>query len=524
MNCFRVVLPVVFFLLFSLVPLAHAIETRGASELYQLHCAQCHHPDRVGAMGPALMAESLARFSKKEAAEVIAKGRPATQMPPFEQHLSPEEIQSLVTLIYTPLSTPPNWSEGAIKESYIVHHPLDSLSKKPLHAADIMNLFMVVELGDHHITVLDGDRLEPLHRFPSRFAVHGGIKYSPDGRFAYMASRDGWISQFDLYTLQMTSEIRVGINTRNMAVSGDGRFVMVANALPRNLVVLDAKDLSLVKIIQTVNKKGESALPSAVYAAPPRHTFVVGFKDLAEIWEIPYNDQAKPIYTATVHDFQPASGEDLPVAKGPFPIRHIELDTILDDFFFDQAYHHLIGASRSGLSGRVVNLNVGRKIAEIDIAGMPHLASGITWPYKDTVVMASPNLKEGEVTIVDLKTWKTIKRIKTMGPGFFMRSHENTPYAWVDVFFGPDKDAVHVIDKATLEIVKTLRPAPGKTSAHVEFTKDGRYALLSIWEMDGAVVVYDGKTLEEVKRIPMKKPSGKYNVSNKINRSAGTSH
>ena len=105
-----------------------------------------------------------------------------------------------------------------------------------------------------------------------------------------------------------------------------------------------------------------------------------------------------------------------------------------------------------------------------------------------------------------------------------MRSHESSPYAWVDVFFGEDKDAMQVIDKKTLEVVKTLRPAPGKTSAHVEFTKDGRYALVSIWDLDGAVVVYDAASLEEVKRLPMKKPSGKYNVHNKLSRSRGTSH
>ena len=58
----------------------------------------------------------------------------------------------------------------------------------------------------------------------------------------------------------------------------------------------------------------------------------------------------------------------------------------------------------------------------------------------------------------------------------------------------------------------------------MEFTRDGRYALVSIWDMDGALVVYDADTLEEVKRIPMKKPSGKYNVYNKIMRSRGTSH
>jgi len=105
-----------------------------------------------------------------------------------------------------------------------------------------------------------------------------------------------------------------------------------------------------------------------------------------------------------------------------------------------------------------------------------------------------------------------------------MRSHENTPYAWVDVFFGPHLDALHVIDKGTLEIVKTLRPSPGRTAAHVEFDKNGAYALVSVWEMDGEVVVYDAATLTEVKRLPMVKPSGKYNAYNKIRLSRGTSH
>jgi hypothetical protein len=212
------------------------------------------------------------------------------------------------------------------------------------------------------------------------------------------------------------------------------------------------------------------------------------------------------------------------VEKGPFPVRVIELDDYLDDFFFDQPYQHLIGASRNGEKGQVINLIVGRKIADIDLPGMPHLGSGITWKYKDTTVLATPNLREGVISIIDMNTWKTIKKIDTLGPGFFMRSHENSPYAWVDVFTGPNKDVMHVIDKNTLEIVKTLRPVPGKTSGHIEFNRDGSRALLSIWEMDGEVIVYDSKTLEIVKRLPMSKPVGKYNVYNKINLSEGTSH
>jgi hypothetical protein len=207
-----------------------------------------------------------------------------------------------------------------------------------------------------------------------------------------------------------------------------------------------------------------------------------------------------------------------------FPVRRIPLDDYLDDFFFDQTYDYLIGAARNAKNGQVVDLVVGKKVADIDLPGMPHLGSGITWKNGETRVLASPNLKENVVSVIDMDSWKTIKRIDTLGPGFFMRSHKNSDYAWVDVFFGPNKDVVHVIDKKSFEIVKTLKPEPGKTAAHVEFTRDGRYALLSIWDMDGAVIVYDAKSLQEIKRIPMVKPSGKYNVYNKITKEEGTSH
>jgi hypothetical protein len=155
---------------------------------------------------------------------------------------------------------------------------------------------------------------------------------------------------------------------------------------------------------------------------------------------------------------------------------------------------------------------------------MPHLGSGITFTHEGRTVMATPNLKEGVVSIIDMKDWKTVKQIPTLGPGFFMRSHEKSRYAWVDSMMSPAKDTLQVIDKVTLERVAELKAAPGKTLAHIEFTRDGKYALASLWEMDGAIIVYDAQTLKEVKRIPASKPVGKYNLYNKINRSEGTSH
>ncbi len=430
----------------------------------------------------------------------------------FGSILSDAQIAELVKYIYSPLPQMPIWGMAEIKASHVQHFAPDTLGNAPVFEADMQNLFIVVELGDHHATLLDGDRFEPIHRFKTRFAVHGGPKFSRDGRYVYFASRDGWISKFDIYNLKMVAEVRAGINTRNAAVSFDDRYVAVGNYLPHNLVILDADTLQPVKVIPTVDDAGHSSRVSAVYTAPPRGSFMVALKDIPEIWEIKYDQNA---------------------ARSGFKPRRIKLADYLDDFFFDPQYKHVIGASRplAGNGGRsrvkggqVVDLNSGKRVAKIDLPGLPHLGSGITWQYQGRRVLATPNLSKGEVSIIDMQNWQTLKRIKTLGPGFFMRSHDKSRYAFVDVFFGPNRDKVHVIDKQTLEIVKTLVPAPGKTSGHVEFTKDGRYALLSIWDIDGAVVVYDAQTLQEIKRLPMSKPSGKYNVYNKTHYEAGTSH
>ena len=487
----------------SVVGLLLAFEASAGQSVeknYADFCAACHGADRLGGAGTALLPENLARLRRPEAFKTIAEGRNASQMPGFADKLAREDIQALVDFIYQPLPEVPVWGAKEINASHLQRVPDGSFSDKPVFSADPLNLFVVVELGDHHATILDGDKFEPIYRFQTRFALHGGPKFSPDGRFVYFASRDGWISKFDIYNLKVVSEIRAGINTRNLAVSGDGKTVLVGNYLPHSLVLLNAKNLSLIKVIPTVGQDGKSSRVSAVYQAEPRGSFVAALKDVKEVWEIPYGTK-------------------------DFPVRRIATDDYLDDFFFDQPYRHLIGTARDGKKGQVIDLDSGKKIAEIDLPGMPHLGSGITWEYQGHPVMATPNLEEPLVSVIDMTTWKTIKQIKTPGAGFFMRSHENAPYAWTDSFNSKEsRDAMTIIDKRTLEVVKILRPMPGKTAAHVEFTRDGKYVLISIWENDGALLIYDAAILKEIKRLPMNKPSGKYNVYNKIMRSAGTSH
>ena len=501
----------------ALLLLLLAFEARAvapAQKTYEQLCSGCHGKDRLGGMGAALLPENLTRLKKAEAASVIADSRPGVQMPPYGQVLSQAQIAELVELIYTPLEPAPRWTDADIRASRVVHYASGSLPAAPQFSADPMNLFVVVEAGDSHVTILDGDRLEPIHRFASRFALHGGPKFTRDGRYVYFASRDGWISKFDLWNLKTVAEVRAGINTRNAAVSSDGRYVMVANYLPHTLVVLD-ENLELVKIIAARSRI------SAVYDAPPRRSFIAALKDVPEVWEISYDPKAEPIPTGLVHDFRLKEGSFEPGFLNP---RRTPLAEVLDDFFFTQDFATLVGAQRDGKRGRVVQLEARREIAAVDLPGLPHLGSGISWERNGRRVMATPNLRDGVVSVIDVQTWKPVGQVPTLGPGFFLRSHEATRYAWVDSMMSPKgRDTLQVIDKQTLQVAARLTPVPGKTLAHIEFDRYGRYALASLWEHDGALIVFDAETLAEVKRIPMKKPVGKYNVHNKVTRSEGTS-
>lgn len=495
------------------------------ASLYLEHCAACHGQDRLGSTGPALIPEALVRLRKESAVGVVTTGRAATQMPAFKDKLTEAEIAALVAYVYDPLPNVPQWSAAEIDASRVIHARPEPLAK-PTFDADPLNLFVVVETGDHHVTILDGDKFEPITRFQSRFALHGGPKFSPDGRFVYFASRDGWVTKYDIWTLSVVAEVRAGVNTRNIALSKDGKHVAVANYLPHTLVLLAAEDLAIERILDVADRDGRTSRVSAVYQNPERNSFIVALKDVPEIWEVSTDPNAPPIYGAFVHSRQPGLEEGLPEDPGGlFARRRITISEPLDDFYFDPTYHNILGASRDEAKAVVVNLDVRKPIASVALPGMPHLGSGIAWDWKGQKVMATPHLKEGKLSIIELENWSVVKTIATGGPGFFLRSHEKSRHAWADSMMSRStKDTLYLIDKETLEVAHTLRPSPGKTAAHVEFDRYGRHALVSIWENEGALVVYDAATLTEVKRIPMSRPSGKYNVYNKITFSEGTSH
>ncbi len=415
--------------------------------------------------------------------------------------------------------------ETDIRASRIVHYAPGSLPDKPagiFTGVDMMNLFIVVETGDHHVTVLDGGKLEPVHRFQGRPAPQGTPQFTPDGRYAYFASRDGWISKFDIWNLRIIAEIRAGTETRSVAISADGKILAVANDLPRILVLLDA-ELNVLKVHAVKNKDGKmSSDVSAVYDAAPRRSFVAALTDAPEIWEISYNPAAEELPVGMIHDFQYREGTFIPGFLNP---RRTSLSEPLDDFLFTREGSELMGANRATGKVQVINLDVRKKIADLNLQGIPQPGAGITWQWQGKAVMAVPNTMEGVITLVDVVRWQIIKSLPASGPGFFMCSHEKTPNAWAYSTMRKQKDKLLVFDKHSLLQVAEINTDPGKTLAHIAFTRDGKYALASLAERKaggGALIVFDAATFKEVKRIPMDKPAGAHNMYNAIRRTDAT--
>ena len=61
---------------------------KAAENTYLELCSVCHSEQRIGGTGPALLPESLGRIKKAEAINVIANGRPASQMIGYKDVLS----------------------------------------------------------------------------------------------------------------------------------------------------------------------------------------------------------------------------------------------------------------------------------------------------------------------------------------------------------------------------------------------------------------------------------------------------
>ena len=441
--------------------------------LFLEHCASCHGAERYGGYAPPLYSEALARKKDDALQRAILEGLPNTQMPAFADRLDEGEARALVEFARRPLPEVV-WGVEEIAASR------EEVEPKPARIPPSIRreaLILVVERATGSISVLDGDRLSELDRFTVG-RIHGGPKFDRDLHRVYAVTRDGTVVEYDLDRGAARTRVKVGVNTRNIAVSPDAAFVVAANQLPRSLVIMDAR-------LRPIRSIPLSAQPSGVYYVPGQQRFILGFRDAPEL---------------------------LSVSLPNLELRRVKLPEPFEDFTLVPGRDQLVASSREGKRLILYDLASERVVATLPTRGLPHLFSACFFDEGGALRAAFNHIGVPRLTIVDMESFRVEREILLKGSGYFVRTHEATPYLWVDT----NTEEIQLVEKSTLQLLeRTLHPAPGKKAMHVEFTAEGERALVSVWHPEGAVVVYDSATLVEVTRLPYAVPVGKYNAWNR---------
>ncbi len=465
------------------------------NQVYTDSCGGCHGPQRQGATGPALVPGRLTADDEFYF-DVIKNGRLGTVMMGWKDlGMSDEEIWALVGLIRAePSAEAIRWGMEEIAASRQTLVNEATLPGKPTHDGNLDNLLLVTEREARSIAVLDGDTHRLLGHIDASYRAHGYAFDPTSDRWAYNVGRDGWLFKIDLYTLQAVAQVRVGLDARGLAISDDGRYLIVGNFIPNTAVILDAKTLDPLKVITTEGNDPQGkfvasrvCITSDVSPEKVGPYFILALKEAGQMWRIDYS--------------QP----DFPIAKVE------NVGNILHDGFLSPDNRFFYIASQTSDWMAVIDVAKWELVAQIKTGDTPHPGSGAAWEANGKTYGATVHAGEGKITVWDLATNEIVARIETSGPGLFLRSHEESPYVWADTVFGNPPNRTYVFDKATFELVGYIEE--GKQTVHPEFTTDGKFVYVADWQ-GNMVRVYDALTLKKVAEIgDVVTPSGIFNTS-----------
>jgi nitrite reductase (NO-forming)/hydroxylamine reductase len=470
-----------------------------AADLYFLDsCAGCHGTDRRGATGPALLPERLSQ-SDEYYFDVIANGKPGTVMPPWSSQLTDEDITTLVEFIRADTGQgPPQWTFEDVQASHTNLLDENDLPDSPEHGADVNNLMLVTEREAQGIAIIDGDNHEFLAKVDASYRAHG-YTFSPvEDRWAYNMGRDGWVFKIDLYSLEPVTKVRIGLDSRALAISDDGKYLIAGNYVPTTAVILDADTLEPLKVFQATatNPEGEivdSRVATILDTSPDLvgPYFVVALKEAGQVWRIDWSQPDFPITSVT------------------------NVGHILHDGFLSPDNRHFYLAAQTDNWMAVIDVGSMTVVEKIETGDTPHPGSGATWSVGDTEYGATVHAGEGKVTVWDLSTNEIAGTVETAGAGLFIRASDHSPYVWADAVFAEQPNVITVFEKEPpFAVVGTIEA--GLRTLHPEFTDDGAFVYISDW--DGNVVrVYDAGTLEQVAEIPdIVTPTGIFNVARRL--------
>jgi nitrite reductase (NO-forming)/hydroxylamine reductase len=477
------------------------VQGRPAAEYFLDTCSGCHGADRRGATGPALLPERLTQPDDYYTG-VITDGKPGTVMPSFAAppyELAPDDVATLVAYIKSDTGEgPPEWTLDDVNASLTVLADESQLPAAPTHGADLDNLMLITERETQSIAVVDGDTHALLAHIPASYRAHG-YTFSPvDPRWAYNMGRDGWVFKIDLYTFQPVRKVRIGLDSRAIAISDDGRYLIAGNYVPGTLVILDAATLEPLKVWEATGldpdgQVVESRIATILDVSPELvgPYFVVALKEAGQVWRVDWSQPGFPV-TAV-----------------------LDVGRILHDGFLSPDNTTFYLASQTNDWMAAIDIETMTVVEQIATGATPHPGSGATWEWDGVTYGATVHAAEGKVTIWDLATNEVVGTVATAGAGLFLRAHHDSPYVWADAVFAEEPHSITVFQKAPpFEVVGVIDD--GVRTLHPEFTRDGSLVYVSDWD-GGIVRVYDATTLELITEIDgIDNPTGIFNASRRL--------
>ncbi len=549
---------------------AATMATAGTSKMdfaqkFEKECQGCHGPIHQGGVGSDLRPKALKKQEAHVLVEKILNGVENTAMPAWKDTFSKDDAAGMVDWLMDWKNTveltldldevKKTWTKLADREALAKKYP------KPTEVKSVLDITFATERDASLVDFIDSTTGKVLSRHKAGFAVHVTVTNKKNPRYAYSISRSGKLTMFDIGApgQPALASVQVGQESRGLAVSPDGKYVIAGNYNPGGAVLCDAMTLEPLKAYDTsrvIDPDGEIG-PSRVASladTPYGPYFAMALKDGGHTYIIDYSKPNFPIV-------------------GDIP----NIGKILHDAFLNEdegedfGRYFMIASQGSDVVG-IVDFKDKVLAAKVHTGdkSKPHPGQGSSWYSKGQKkqLHATVSMNIGSVVIWD-SSWKVVKKVKTNGGGLFIGTAHHTPYLWADNVLGKPAvyNEVHLINKDTLEtdrIIKVgkkkgqlidaktkkvlqewdatqhekvavnekafgkekIMPMPGKIGAevkepvqprllHAEPANHGEWTMISEWTT-GRIGIYESKTGKFIKYIEnLTTPTFTYSVEHR---------
>ncbi len=457
-------------------------EAKQAQTLYLEHCVGCHGSERTGASGPALSHWVLRDFEQTAIRSALhygsSEGMPAWGV---ATRLSADEMDLLSRYLAAPQPALPEFAEWDVVTSQDARIAVADRPERPERQRAIDHMFATMLHDIGAVLMIDGDMKEIFGQVRTDYAPHAADR-SADGRYLYVVSRGGRLSQIDLWfdPPRVVNQVRAGYESRGLSVlSGAEERVVVSTLEPGNLQLF-TRNLTLIKSLSLPN--------------PDRLHQVVQVGDNTVL---AVGKDSGCLYFA---DLTQGAVECLSTE------RYLRNGTLIQD-----SRYFIVPSDDEKLV--VVDIQDRSVVDVIHIEGMQGAGTGAL--YKDPEygrVWVVSALASDEVYFVGVDpdkrkdvAWKVVRKMKTGATGsLYVANHPDSRYLWIDTPLSPDAgtaNSITLIDKKDptaeprqLNIANLVKLSPTSRTLHPQFNFSGTEVWLTVWNKQdetAAIAVLD---------------------------------